>query len=141
VAFSPDGATLATGDSDGSTYLWSTASDAAPAALADPGGAENADVDAVAFSPSGGTLAVGGFDGSAFLYSLTARAITALISAPDGPGVPQVAGLATRSAIAVLDAGRPRPYAAAAAFVPGARLLVTISPGNVYLWSLPEPPA
>jgi WD40 repeat protein len=68
VAFSPDGKTLAAGDSDGSTYLWDLATRRITATLTDP--ESSAEVTSVAFSPDGSTLAVGGRDGSAYLWNI-----------------------------------------------------------------------
>jgi len=71
VAFSPDGATLATADGDGSIYLWDVATGKLTATLTDPnpdGGYGAYGVQGVAFSPGGGTLATADVDGSTYLW-------------------------------------------------------------------------
>ena len=69
VAFSPDGATLTTGNGYGGTYLWSLTTDKKTATLTDPGSnSSDSGVSSVAFSPDGATLAVGDYDGSTYLW-------------------------------------------------------------------------
>jgi len=76
VAFSRDGNTLATGNYDGSTYLWRIATGRVTAILADP---DSAGVTSVAFSPDGKTLAAGDVGGRTFLWDInTGRQIAAL---------------------------------------------------------------
>jgi WD40 repeat protein len=55
VAFSPDGQTLATGDANGSAYVWDVAAAKLLTTLTDPG---SAGINSVAFSPDGKTLAI-----------------------------------------------------------------------------------
>jgi hypothetical protein len=74
VAFSPDGTTLAVGDADGGTYLWSLATRTITATLTDPGSNAASEPMSVAFSPDGTTLAVGDNDGSTYLWSLPGHA-------------------------------------------------------------------
>jgi WD40 repeat protein len=68
VAFSPDGNTLAVGDSDGRTYLWNVSTKTLAATLTDP---NSMNINSVAFSPDGKTLATGDASGSVNLWQTT----------------------------------------------------------------------
>lgn len=72
VAFSPPGATLATGDNEGSTYLWNLATRQVTATLS--ASESHAGMDAVAFSARETNFAVGDLDGSTYLWKLLAHA-------------------------------------------------------------------
>lgn len=67
VAFSPDGTLLATGDVNGTIWLWDVATSTVVAGFAGHSQAVNT----VLFSPSGRTLATGGADGIARLWLLS----------------------------------------------------------------------
>jgi WD40 repeat protein len=113
VAYSPGGTTLAVGDDDGSTYLWSAASGRLLATLTDPGGQGP---NAVAFSPAGTTLAVGDQDGSTYLWSVASGRLFATLS----------------------DAGDSSGQVEAVAFSPDSALLAVSdnSVGVTFLWNL-----
>ena len=123
VAFSPDGTTLATGDTR-STYLWSLATRKVVATLRDPSGLS---VDSVAFSPDGTVLATGDTDGSTYLWSLATRKVTATLT---GPGsnryVTSVAFSPNGSTLAV-------GYYTGGVLADGTAVS---NDGSTYLWSL-----
>jgi WD40 repeat protein len=71
VAFSPDGHTLASGDSDGAVRLWDVADPAHPRPLGQPlTGSGGVPVGSVTFSPGGHTLASADGDGTIRLWNL-----------------------------------------------------------------------
>jgi WD40 repeat protein len=90
VAFSPNGATLATGTSNGITCLWDIATRKQAGTLADPragttspqvfGG--DAQVYSAAFSPGGTMLAAGGNDGTTYLWNIANRKLVAALTPP-----------------------------------------------------------
>ena len=71
MAFSPDGKTLAAGDTGGVTYLWPISGGTAPTSpsgqLTDPSGVG---VQGLAFSPDGKILATGDANGSTYLWNV-----------------------------------------------------------------------
>ena len=77
VAFSPDGATLVSGASDGSTILWDVETGVLAATLDDG-------VTAVAVSPDGATLASGSRDGAVILRNMETRERTASLEGHAG---------------------------------------------------------
>src|SRR5262249_37106125 len=115
LAFDPRGSTLATGDYNGTTYLWQGRPAARGTAFRGPA-AHASDGLAVGFSPDGTMLPPGAFGGSTRLW-----------------GVP------TGGLMATLTDANANPAVEALAFNPDGRTLVTgdIS-GSTYVWQLSD---
>lgn len=114
LAFSPDGAMLATSSADGMIALWPTHRRGKPRLLRHPGGAA-----ALAFSADGKRLATGGYDGNVMLWDPAAgKAVQTLHGAegtvwsvalsPDGR---RVAGGGEDKSVHLWDAGTGRTLA------------------------------
>jgi WD40 repeat protein len=84
VAFSPDGSMLATGDSNGNTYVW-TIKTGKSLILRNPGGPANA-VQGVAFSPDGSTIATGDSNGSTYLWNARTGSLARTLQGPASGG-------------------------------------------------------
>jgi len=117
VAFSPDGKTLATGCTDGLTYLWNVAARTRSAALVGPVSANLNGVDSVAFSPDGKTLATSYYTSSIYLWDVATRTRTAVLTDPGAPAQ----GVGVQSV----------------AFSPDGKTLATADyNGSTYLWDV-----
>jgi WD40 repeat protein len=81
VAFSPDGKTVATGDSNGNIYLWDVGAGTRTAVLADPT-SHGDGVTSVAFSPDGQMLATGDANGSTYVWNVASGTRTAVLTCP-----------------------------------------------------------
>lgn len=85
VTFSPDGQTVATGDSNGSTSLWDVATGRRIATLTDPGSSQG--VQSVAFDPRAAMLATGDADAHFYVWdSIGSRMIASLANPMSGQG-------------------------------------------------------
>jgi WD40 repeat protein len=158
VAFSPDGRTVAAGDSTGTVIVWNLADPARPRhALA----AHTGSVSSVAFSPDGRTLATGSFDGRVIVWDLAdltrprqflaagAGSVFSVAFSPDGRTV--AAGDSDGTVIVwdLADPARPRqlgsPHTGRAAsvfsvaFSPDGHTLATANDdGTALLWDLAD---
>jgi WD40 repeat protein len=123
VAFSPDGALLASADDDlvdggAKTLLWNTGSGKRVAALVNPDGLGGSSVNAVAFSPDGKWLVSGGnrLGDTTYLWRMSDRhrvgpldqsesIMTSLAFSPDGR---TIAGVSNRGTVTIWDTATRR---------------------------------
>ena len=109
VAFSRDGKILATGDGNGTTYLWELPAYRLVGRLTDP---NSAGVGAVAFSADGKVLATGDVNNSTYIWRIPANQLAATLTSPSADGITGVG------------------------FSPGDRILATASAAGITsLWS------
>jgi serine/threonine protein kinase len=152
MAFSSSGATLATGNgdgSDGSVYLWNVATKRQTTTLSDL----QSGVTAVAFSPDDMTLAAGGTNGSTYLWNVATQSQIATLPDPnsqyvysvafspdgktlataDGNGSTYLWNVATKALVVTLTAPS-RGATTSVAFNPDGMMLASTRSGSVYLW-------
>ena len=118
VAFGPDGATVAVGDSGGNAYLWELATASVIEDLTDglsESGSASRGVEAIAYSPDGSLLAVGAVDGTTRMWDLRGGRLRSVLADPDSAGVGMVAFSPDGSVLAVGDDN-----------------------GNIYLWAVSD---
>ncbi|WP_244176933.1 WD40 repeat domain-containing protein [Streptomyces albus] len=151
VAWSPDGARLATASDDGTVRVWSTAESTGPVVLTRPGGDR---VYAVAWSPDGKRLACGSRDGTVTLWDAGTwaelgvlrghdGAVDGLAWAPDGARIAtagsdrtvRIWDAASRAELTVLT-GHERPVWDVAWSPDGRRLASGSDDTSVRVWSL-----
>jgi WD40 repeat protein len=116
VAFSPDGAVIASGDKAGSVFLFGSATGRRLAWLK----AGPSTIDSVAFSPDGRELAGAAYDGTVSLWSIAAGKVIATTT------VPGVAGIEPDQASQLISVS----------FLPGGRnLAIGDARSGLYRWT------
>ena len=156
AAFSPDGTTLAVGDSNGATYLWNPSSATTTFTFHNP---RSHGAQSVAFSPDGATLAVGDSNGTTYLWNLTThksagtlpdpgrqgfQRVQAIAFSPDGTalaaadadGSTFLWNVAARKVTAALDNPASEGVQAVAFSRNGTTLAAGDADGKTYLWNL-----
>ncbi len=89
MAFSPEGQTLASGNSGGTVRLWDVAEPAHPRPIGQPLAGGTGGIFSVAFSHDGQTVASGSYDGAARLWNLDVGYAIEHICATAGGLTPQ----------------------------------------------------
>ena len=157
VAFSPDGNTIAVGQT--STYLWNASTHSRIATLTDPSAWG---VGSAAFSPDGRTIAVGDYNGSTYLWNASTHSLIAVLPEPSGKQVASVAfspdgkviatgngpasgsgstylwDVSTHSLIAIMTSPSSSAGLSSVAFSPNGKIIaVGSTDGKIYFWNAP----
>ncbi|MDE3259288.1 MAG: hypothetical protein OYM47_15790 [Gemmatimonadota bacterium] len=154
LAYSPDGATLASGSTrtnQANIKLWNVANQTLIASLTGHQGGPTG-VNSVAFSPSGDTLASGSGDRTVKLWDVSSRTLIATLTghtshvfsvafSPDGTlasgsrdGTVKLWNTATRTNTATLDGGTGRVLDVA--FSPDGSILASNTDKSIVLWNV-----
>ena len=142
VSFSPDGALLAAGDSDGTVTLWDTATQAPVGTLQGQTDHIRDDITTLSFTPDGAVLVSGAADGTVLLWDVGTGSATALpghvsfTSMAFSPNGTRLASGLSDGTVRLWDTATRAPVAALEGHVGGEVEWVSFSPDGALLASL-----